>query len=133
MQLKKDNAELIPESVYVRDSQTGVDDMRDLIEYIQLPEDWLQEVANRVGDDTEIANLRPQRDRLEAERRRLQQMRIEGDFDDNMDYYHEEMNRIRRETASLPTYDQIETLRATATTITSLAQIWVPPFSVGGN
>ena len=98
--------------------------MRDLIEYIQLPDDWLQEVASRVGDDVELANLRRQRDRLEAERRRLQQMRIEGDFDDNMDFYHEEMDRIRRETASLPTYDQIETLRVTASTITSLSQIW---------
>lgn len=98
--------------------------MRDLIEYIQLPEDWLQEVSSRVGDEEEIINLRRQRDRLEAERRRLQQMRIEGDFDDNMDYYHEEMERIRRETVSLPTYDQIETLRMTASTISGLSQIW---------
>ena len=98
--------------------------MHHLVKYIQLPQDWLEQASSEVGDDEEIIQLRRQRDRLEAERRRLQQMRIEGDFDDNMDFYHEEMDRIRRETASLPTYDQIETLRTTASAISDLASIW---------
>jgi DNA invertase Pin-like site-specific DNA recombinase len=98
--------------------------MHHLVDYIQLPQDWLEQASSEVGDDEEIIQLRRQRDRLEAERRRLQQMRIEGDFDDNMDYYHEEMERIRRETASLPTYDQIETLRTTASAIHDLASVW---------
>lgn len=95
-----------------------------LIKNIQLPEDWLEEVAERAGDDEEVINLKRQRDRLEAERRRLQQMRIEGDFDENMNVYKEEMERIRREGATLPTYDQIETLKITAKTIKQLYQIW---------
>ncbi len=95
-----------------------------LIKYIQLPEDWLEEVAERAGDDEEAINLKRQRDRLEAERRRIQQMRIEGDFDENMEVYREEMDRIRREGATLPTYDQIETLKITAKTIKQLYQIW---------
>jgi hypothetical protein len=71
-----------------------------------------------------MINLRRQRDRIEAERRRLQQMRIEGDFDDDMDVYQEEMDRIRRESTALPTYDQIESLKVTAKTIGDLYQIW---------
>jgi hypothetical protein len=51
-------------------------------------------------------------------------MRIEGEFEDNMDFYHEEMARIRRESANLPNYDQIETLRITAETIGNLSNIW---------
>jgi DNA invertase Pin-like site-specific DNA recombinase len=98
--------------------------VHELIKYIQLPEDWVQEVADHAGDEEELARLNRQRDRLEAERRRLQQMRIEGDFDDNLDAYREEMDRIRRESAALPTYDQIESLKVTAKTIGDLYQIW---------
>jgi len=95
-----------------------------LIEHIQLPDDWINEVAERAGSDDEMIRLRRQRDRIEAERRRIQQMRIEGDFDDNMETYKEEMDRVRRESANLPTYDQIETLKITAKTIGQLYQIW---------
>jgi site-specific DNA recombinase len=98
--------------------------VHELIKYIQLPQDWLQEVAERADDEEELLNLRRQRDRIEAERRRLQQMRIEGDFDDNMDVYKEEMERIRRESAALPTYEQMESLKVTAQTIGDLYQIW---------
>ncbi len=98
--------------------------VHELIKYIQLPEDWIKEVADQAGDENEMINLRRQRDRLEAERRRLQQMRIEGDFDDNMDVYQEEMDRIRRESTALPTHDQIESLKVTAQTIGDLYQIW---------
>jgi hypothetical protein len=98
--------------------------VHELIKYIQLPEDWIKEVADQAGDENEMINLRRQRDRIEAERRRLQQMRIEGDFDDNMDVYQEEMDRIRRESTALPTHDQIESLKITAKTIGDLYQIW---------
>lgn len=98
--------------------------VHELIKYIQLPEDWVQEVADHAGNEEELERLNRQRDRLEAERRRLQQMRIEGDFDDNLDDYREEMDRIRRENAALPTYDQIESLKVTAKTIGDLYQIW---------
>jgi site-specific DNA recombinase len=98
--------------------------VHELIKYIQLPEDWIKEVADQAGDENEMINLRRQRDRIEAERRRLQQMRIEGDFDDNMDVYQEELDRIRRESLVLPTNDQIESLKVTAKTIGDLYQIW---------
>jgi len=98
--------------------------VHELIKYIQLPEDWVQEVADQAGDEDEMIHLQHQRDRIESERRRLQQMRIEGDFDDNMENYKEEIDRIRRESAALPTYDQIESLKVTAKTIGDLYQIW---------
>jgi hypothetical protein len=98
--------------------------VHELIKYIQLPEDWIIEIADQAGDENEMINLCRQRDRIEAERRRLQQMRIEGDFDDNMDVYQEEMDRIRRESTALPTNDQIESLKVTAKTIGDLYQIW---------
>ena len=98
--------------------------VHELIKYIQLPEGWIKEVADQAGDENEMIKLRRQRERLEAERRRVQQMRIAGDYDDNMDDYQEEMNRIRRESIALPTNDQIESLKVTAKTIGDLYQIW---------
>lgn len=95
-----------------------------LIECIQLPPDWLDEITRQVEDDQQLVDLRRQRDRLEAERHRIQQMRIGGDFDDNLDDYHAEMDRIRREIAALPTYDQIETIRITGRAIEDLYQVW---------
>ena len=44
--------------------------MHHLVKYIQLPQDWLEQASSEVGDDEEIIQLRRQRDRLEAERRR---------------------------------------------------------------
>lgn len=95
-----------------------------LINYLQLPTEWISQMAERVGSDSEMISLRRQRDRLEAARRRIQQMRIEGEFDENMDSYHIEMDRIRRESSALPSYDQIEILKITAKTIKQLYEIW---------
>jgi DNA invertase Pin-like site-specific DNA recombinase len=94
------------------------------IEKIQIPDDWIAQVSERAGDDEELIRLNRQRDRLEAERRRLHQMRMEGDFDEGMDFYKKEMDRIRRESAELPTYDQIETIKIAAKTIGQLYDIW---------
>ena len=95
-----------------------------LIPMIDLPREWLDEVENRVGDDEETIALQRQRDRLEAELRRLQQMRLAGDFDDNMDFYRSELARIRRQLNSLPTFDQITSLRNTMRSIGNLHEIW---------
>lgn len=95
-----------------------------LIKNIQLPEDWLAEIAEKAGDDEEIIQLKRQRDSLEAQRRRVIQMRVEGEYDDCMDLYNEEMDRIRRESIGLPSYDQLETLKITASTIGQLYDIW---------
>jgi hypothetical protein len=41
--------------------------VHELNKYIQLPEDWIKEVADQAGDESEMNNLRRQRDRLESE------------------------------------------------------------------
>jgi site-specific DNA recombinase len=95
-----------------------------LIPMINLPREWLDEVENRVGDDKETVDLQRQRDRLDAELRRLQQMRLAGDFDENMEFYREELARIKHQLNSLPTYDQLTTLRSTIRSIKNLYEIW---------
>lgn len=105
--------------VEILDSQ-----INNIVQNIQLPPDWLNEVSSQVDDVSQLVEIRRQRDRLEAERYRLQQMRIEGDFDDNLDEYREQMERIRREISGLPTYDQIETIRITGKAIQDLYQTW---------
>jgi site-specific DNA recombinase len=98
--------------------------IRTLIRSIRLPAEWLEEAGQRVGNDDETHELQRQRERLEAERRRLQQMRLSGDFDDNFDYYRSELARIRRQLNSLPTHDQLESLRMTANAIKDLYEVW---------
>jgi DNA invertase Pin-like site-specific DNA recombinase len=95
-----------------------------LMQVINLPQDWLEEVAKKVGDDNEVIQLKRQRESFESELRRLQQMRIQGEFDDNVDFYREELERIRRQLNNIPTIDQIENLRASATAIQDLPEIW---------
>ena len=85
-----------------------------LIAAIELPADWQQELAARVGDDEEVYTLRRQRQSLEAERRRIKEMYLRGDFSEDRDLYESELARVRRELDSLPTEDQLENLGATA-------------------
>lgn len=95
-----------------------------IIQSIQLPPDWLSEVSAQVDDVSQLVEIHRRRDRLEAERYRLQQMRMEGDFDENLDDYREQIERIRREISNLPTYDQIETIRITGKAVQDLYQTW---------
>lgn len=95
-----------------------------IIQSLQLPEEWLAELSGQIGDDEELTEIRRQRERLEAERRRLKEMKIAGEFDEDADLYNQRMAAIRRELDTLPTYDQIETLSAAAQTIQNLPQVW---------
>jgi hypothetical protein len=81
-----------------------------IVNAIQLPADWQQALAEQLGDDEETAQLQRQRQSLEAERRRVKEMNLHGDFEDDADLYHAELARIRRELDSLPTLDQLENL-----------------------
>jgi len=95
-----------------------------IVSAIQLPADWQQELVERLIDDEEIAQLERRRASLEAEGRRLREMRLRGDFDDDLDMYQSELARIRRDLANLPTYDQLENMSHAAETIQSLREIW---------
>lgn len=95
-----------------------------LIDAIRLPQDWLEEVVKRMGDQEELRGLSHHHERLEAERRRLKLMKIRGEFDDDPDLYNREMTRIRVEMDALPTFDELENLRATVAAIQDLPETW---------
>ena len=95
-----------------------------LIEAIQLPEDWLEDVSMQVNDDEDLNILNMQRKELEARRRRLKEMKIVGEFDEDADLYQSEMTRIRRELDSIPGYDELENLRAIVASIEDLSETW---------
>ncbi len=91
---------------------------------LQLTADWQQALEARLEDDEEALRLHRKREALEAERRRLKEMNLHGDFDEDMELYQNELARIRRELATLPSYEQIENLKSAVETIHSLGEIW---------
>ena len=95
-----------------------------IIEGIKLPEDWLQEIRDQMGEDDELSHIRRKRERLEAERKRLKQLYIGGDFEDDIDLYKREAERIRRELDNIPTYDQLDGLKSTILVVKSLHKTW---------
>ena len=95
-----------------------------IIEGINLPPDWLDEISEKAGDEEELIRVTQERDRLEAERRRLKVMRIQGDFEDDIDIYNQNLNGIRRELDNLPTPDQLASLRSTVNAIVSIKELW---------
>ena len=95
-----------------------------IVNAIQLPDDWQQDLAEQLGDDEETLQLQRQRQSLEAERRRVKEMYLHGDFEDDADLYHAELARIRRELDSLPTLDQLENLGAASELVRSLHDVW---------
>lgn len=95
-----------------------------IVNAIQLPDDWQQALAEQLGDDEETAQLQRQRQSLEAERRRVKEMYLHGDFEDDADLYHAELARIRRELDSLPTLDQLENLGSASELVRSLHDVW---------
>ncbi len=98
--------------------------IHEMIKSIQLPDDWLEEVAQQLDDEDELHEIRRQRERLEAERRQLKLMKIRGEFDEDADLYNAETKRIRQELDSLPTYDELESLKAAAASIQELSETW---------
>lgn len=95
-----------------------------IIQQIKLPKAWLEEIAERSQDDTELQAIRHQHARLEAERRRLKQMKIRGEFDQDAELYYAELNRIRRELDQLPTDEALNTFRSTVGSLQDLPETW---------
>lgn len=92
---------------------------------LQLPEDWQARLAKLVEegeDDQQVLERRHAR--LVAERRRLKQMKIAGEFDDDPQLYSEELSRIRRQLAELPTSADLEAVEQAATMLEELAAVW---------
>jgi site-specific DNA recombinase len=95
-----------------------------IFRHLHLPTDWqarLEELLDREGDRQ---TLESRRARLIAERRRLKEMYVRGEFDEDPDLYDQEQARIRRELAELPAPADLETIQRAAATLEELAQVW---------
>ena len=95
-----------------------------IIQQIKMPKTWLEEVAEQSRDDTELQAIRRQHTRLKAERRRLKQMKIRGEFDQDAELYYAELNRIRQELDQLPTEEALNTFRSTVGSLQDLPETW---------
>jgi DNA invertase Pin-like site-specific DNA recombinase len=95
-----------------------------IIAGIELPDDWLAEIREQIGEDEELSSIRNKRQRLEAERKRLKQLYIRGEFEEDLDIYKQEAARIRRELDNIPTYDQLEGLESTIAIVKNLHEAW---------
>ncbi len=98
--------------------------MSAIVRQLVLPPNWQQELADLVGEDEGVATLENRRARLIAERRRLKQAYIQGDFEDDLDLYRQNLARIRRELAQIPTQDELYRIQEASQYIESLAEVW---------
>ncbi|MFH1633357.1 MAG: recombinase family protein, partial [Chloroflexota bacterium] len=95
-----------------------------LIAEVGLPKEWLEEVVERLTADSELDGLQRKRKSLENRRRRLKEMKITGDFDEDTDLYYREMARVQRELARIPSQTEIEGLKDATATLQDLPEIW---------
>ncbi len=95
-----------------------------ILRLLQLPPDWQAELAQMIGEGDEVATLANQRDRLKAERRRLLEGFVRGDFAENEDIYRRELERLRRELEGLPGEEDLEQVKQAAELLDSLSEVW---------
>ena len=95
-----------------------------IIRAIHLPEDWLQQAQEQLGDAEELVRIQRQREELLARRRRLRRLFLEGDFGDDIRAYQQARDEIERQLQALPSEEQLLALRQSAETIRDLPAIW---------
>ncbi len=96
-----------------------------IISHLRLPPDWQAELEEMAAaDDDEVVRLQRERARLLAERRRLRDMYLAGDFEGEDHIYRREMDRIKRALAQLPSPDDFLRMRRAAVVVESLAEVW---------
>ncbi len=96
-----------------------------IISHLRLPPDWQAELEEMAAaDDDEVVRLQRERARLLAERRRLRDMYLAGDYEGEEDVYRREMERIKRALAQLPSPDDFLRMRRAAVVVESLAEVW---------
>lgn len=95
-----------------------------IIRQVELPPGWQEDILAELeeGDDMDV--LKNRRHRLIAERRRLKQMKIHGEFDEDEDLYRRELNRVERELNDLPALDDLQSMQISAELIQNLAHTW---------
>jgi len=101
------------------DGQVGA-----IFRYLRLPEDWQEQMEELLEQDDDRQTLENRHTRLIAERRRLKEMKIRGEFDDDLDIYDREQARVRRELAELPAPADTGAIERAATMLEDLAKVW---------
>jgi len=95
-----------------------------IVEMIELPADWQAEIGEQLVDTAEIENIERQRTRLQAEMRRMREMYRRGEYDDDVDEFHNIMKGLRRQLDQLPAERPDDSLYAVMQSIQSLRDIW---------
>lgn len=91
---------------------------------LRLPPDWQRELQALLADDSQQETLANRRARLVAERQRLKQMKVQGEFDEDPQLYEQELARIQRQLGELPPEDDFSTLTYAAELLEHLATVW---------
>ena len=91
---------------------------------LELPEDWREELAEMMEQNSERKSLEDQRAQLVEDRRRLKVMGIRGVFDEDPEVFDQELERIRRELAALPAPVDLKTMERSAQVVEKLAEVW---------
>ena len=95
-----------------------------IVRLLQLPPDWQAELAQMLGESEEVTTLANRRARLIAERRRLKEGFLRGDFVEDEDLYRRELERLRRELEGLPSEEDLVQVKQAATLLDSLSEVW---------
>lgn len=95
-----------------------------IVRLLELPADWQTELAEMLGDDDGALPLANRRARLTAERRRLKEAYLRGDFEEDEDLYRRALARVRRELEQLPAEGEMTQLKYSADLLDSLSEVW---------
>ncbi len=95
-----------------------------IVRLLELPADWQAELQQLLNEDDEMVTLANRRARLVAERRRLKEAYLRGDFEEDEDLYRRALERVRRELEQLPDETDIVQLQYSADLLQTLAQVW---------
>ncbi len=97
-----------------------------IVRQLKLPDDWQVRLQKLIEDEDDMEILASRRARLVAERRRLKQAWVRGDFEDeeDEDIYNRELNRIRRALADLPGPEELAAIQHAADLIEELWEVW---------
>ncbi len=98
--------------------------IHEIIKAIHLPDDWLEEARQQIGSNEELERIQRQRAQLLARKKRLRELYLRGDFEDDTESYTQELNRIKRELARLPDENQLQTLQEISATVQDLPEVW---------
>ena len=98
--------------------------MEAIIRHLKLPESWRQEVeALLARDEDDRETLKSRRARLKAEKRRMLEAYIRGEFEGNMDPYNLNMARVKRELDAIPETD-LQAIEEAAEALAQIGEVW---------